>query len=156
MSGPLTTKSEIEEIFSADAVLNHLADLINNDTALNNIISRVSARVYMYLRTQYAESEIQNNIIAREIATYFACYEISIRAGNPSLYSDKYAQGLMDLEQIRDGNLNPGMSSKARAITQTPMLDSRFYNPKRTNPQGSTRIYPSQNLPRLPLNQYYE
>jgi hypothetical protein len=156
MSEPLTSKSEIEEVFSAEGLENHLADLINNEPYMTRVISQSSERVYMYLRTQYDESQIEINVIARQIATYIACYNISIRAGNPSLYADAYAQGLIDLEQIRDGILNPGMASKARAVVQTPMLDNRFYNPKRVNVQGSTRVFPKQNMPRYPFNLNYD
>lgn len=146
----LTSLSEIQEVFSTEGVDNHMEDLINSPEVVNTFIARATERCLLYLRTHYADEDIEPNIWAREQATYIACYLISVRRGNPSLYSDLYAQALIDLELVRDGKLNPGIPSNARAVVQTPILDSRFYLPMRTNPHASTRILPGQKVPRYP------
>lgn len=151
MTVQLTSLLEIQNVFSSDGVENHLEDLIDNPSALDTIINQASERVFLYLRTKFAETDVAVNVWAREQATYIACYLISIRRGNPSLYTDMYAQALIDLEHVRDGMLNPGIPSKARAVVQTPMLDSRFYHVKRTNPTASTRVLPAQRVPRFPF-----
>jgi len=151
MTTQLTSMLEIQGVFSSEGVENHLEDLIDSPTELDVIINRASERVFLYLRTKFLEEDVENNVWAREQATYIACYLISVRRGNPSLYTDLYAQALIDLEQVRDGVLNPGIPSKARAVVQTPMLDSRFYHVKRTNPMASTRVLPAQRVPRFPF-----
>jgi len=150
MTVQLTSYDEIADVFSSDGIDNHLQDLASGSTALTTIINRASERCFLYLRSQYKESDVSTNVWAREQATYIACYLISIRRGNPSLYTDLYAQALIDLEQARDGHIDPGIPSKSRAIVQTPMLDSRLHMPKRVLPGASTRVLPGQRVPRFP------
>ena len=151
MTTQLTSLQEIQDVFSSEGVENHLEDLIDNPAALDVIVDRASERVFLYLRTKFLEEDVAVSVWAREQATYIACYLISIRRGNPSLYTDLYAQALIDLELVRDGALNPGIPSKARGVVQTPIMDSRFYHVKRTNPAASTRVLPSQRVPRFPF-----
>lgn len=150
MSVALTSKEEIEALFSSEGVENHLEDIVDNDLVIDQIVVQASETCLLYLRTQYSEESCAENPWVRQQATYIACYFLSIRRGNPSLYTDLYAQALVYLEQVRDGELNPGIPSKPRAVVQTPMLDSRFIQPKRVNTTASTRVYPRQNLPRYP------
>jgi hypothetical protein len=146
----LTSVAEINSVFSSEGVDNHIDDSTDELTLKGQIIGQASARVMLYLRSQYAIEDCMTNVWVREQATYIACYLISIRRGNPSLYTDMYAQALIDLEQVRDGMLDAGLPAKSRAVVQTPMMDSRFFNPKRVNPMASTRVLPGQNIPRFP------
>lgn len=151
----LTSRQEIEEIFSVDGVTNHLDtdSEFMSEQILNTIIERATQRCLLYLRTHYREEDLENNVWVREQATYIACYHLSIRAGNPSLYTDAYMSALMELEQVRDGLLDAGIPSKARGYVQTQILDSRFYESKRVNPAASTRVLPNQRVPRYPFSE---
>lgn len=146
----LTSIEEIEELLSQDGVANHTEDLDINHEAMTRIIDQATEECLLYLRSQYAEENLVNHAWVRMQATYIATYRLSIRRGNPSLYTDAYAQALINLEQVRDGFLDPGIPAKARAVVQTPMLDSRFYHPKRVNTAASSRTLPSQRHPRWP------
>lgn len=150
LSEALTSVEEINAVFSEDGVDNHLEDALDELSVKGRIILQASARVMLYLRSQFNFEDCQNNVWVREQATYIACYLISIRRGNPSLYTDLYAQALIDLEQARDGHIDPGIPSRSRAFLQTPMMDSRLHHPKRVLPNASTRVLPNQRVPRFP------
>lgn len=154
MSVNLTSREEIEEVMSVEGVDNHLEDFpsLLSHPIMDRIIRQASERCLLFLRTHYSEDSLSENVWVREQATYVACYLLSIRRGNPSLYSDLYAQAMEYLEMVRDGLLDPGIPSKSRVAVQTPMLDSRFLETKRLNPMASTRILPGQKVPRFPFN----
>jgi hypothetical protein len=153
MPAELTSLAEINDVFSVDGVDNHTEDLEDNSAFIVKIIHQASERAMLYLRSKYSADDCAENVWVREQVTYIACYLISIRRGNPSLYTDLYAQALIDLEQVRDGALDAGIPTTARPIVQTPMMDSRFFNPKRINPLASTRMLPGQNLPKFPYGE---
>lgn len=149
----LTSKEEIERVFTADGVSNHLED--TNDTTLTEIINRASEKVLLYLRTNYKLEDMMTNVWVREQATYIACYLISIRAGDPSLYTDMYQQVLEELQLVRSSLLDPGIASKPRPVVQTPIADNRYTRTLRTDPRKSTQTTKNQ-IVFLPFGGWYD
>lgn len=143
-----TSEDEIRRVFSNDGVENHLENLTDYPIHMAEVIDRATSKVLLYLRGTYSLTDMETNVWVREKATYIACYLISIRSGNPSLYGAMYEESLIELTQARTGQIDPGLNSNARAVLQTPMLDNRGYAPGlRTDPRSSTVIKPSNKLP---------
>jgi len=142
-----TSLSEIQRVFSVEGVDNHSEDSFGDSTIINEIIYRATETVLQFLRGRFSESDMKDSYWVRMKATYIACYYLSIRQGNPALYGDLYNEAMLDLAQARDGLINTGLRTTARMVVQTPMLDSRFYNPARILPNRSTKVYSGQRLP---------
>jgi hypothetical protein len=148
----LTSEREIKRIFSTDGVINHLEDMATYTTHMNEVIGRASEKVLMYLRGIFSMEDMMVNPWVREKASYIACYLISIRTGNPSLYGAMYEEALIELTQVRNGQLNPGMRREVHIITHTPMVDNRGWRPGlRTDPSSST----SPHLAKKPPIRYF-
>lgn len=142
-----TSLSEIQRVFSIEGVDNHSEDVLGDSTVINELIYRATETVLQFLRGRFDQSDMASSYWVRMKATYIACYYLSIRQGNPSLYGELYNEAMLDLAQARDGLINPGLRTTARCVVQTPMLDSRFFNPARVLPNRSTKTYSGQRLP---------
>ena len=142
-----TSLEEIERVYSEAGVANHSEDYADNTEVIDEIIMRATETVLQFLRGRYSESGMINSYWVRMKATFIACYYLSVRQGNPSLYGDLYAESMLDLAQARDGIINPGLVTGARVILQTPMMDSRFFQPGRINQNRSTKVFAGQRLP---------
>lgn len=142
----LTSQEEIERLFSSDGVDNHLEDLVGDNfaTTLNEILVRASERVMLYMRPHYAIADVVGNYWVREQATYIAAHLISLRCGNPSLYTDMFQLVLDDLERVRRGELDPAIKSTARPVVQTPGVNARLLDTLYTKDRRSTRTLPKQ------------
>jgi hypothetical protein len=114
---------------------------------INEIVIRATETVLQFLRGRYVVSDMANSYWVRMKATFIACYYLSLRQGNPSLYGDQYQEAMLDLAMARDGIINPGLATPARIVVQTPMMDSRYFNPSRIDPLKSSKIYSGQRLP---------
>ena len=142
-----TSLAEIQRVLSVEGVDNHTEDDLSDPTIINELIYRATETVLQFLRGRFDQSDMKSSYWVRMKATYIACYYISIRQGNPALYGDMYNESMLDLAQARDGLINTGLRTTARIVVQTPMLDSRFYNPARILPNRSTKVYSGQKLP---------
>lgn len=147
LGNQFTSLSEIQRVFSIEGVDNHSEDVLGDSTVINELIYRATETVLQFLRGRYDQSDMASSYWIRMKATYIACYYLSIRQGNPSLYGELYNEAMLDLAQARDGLINPGLRTTPRMVVQTPMLDSRFFNPARVLPNRSTKIYSGQRLP---------
>ena len=144
-----TSLAEIQRVFSIDGVNNHAEDYLDTEfsSVITEIVIRATETVLQFLRGRYVVADMAGSYWVRMKATYIACYYLSIRQGNPSLYGDQYQDAMMDLALARDGVINPGLNTPMRVISQTPMMDSRFFNTGRVDPARSTKVYPGQRLP---------
>jgi hypothetical protein len=157
-----TSLAEIQEIFSTKAIDWRLEDLnvgdpnynANNDplatraNALATIIQYSSSEVQEVLAPRYLAKDIYLIPRIREITSYFACYRISKRMGNPALFYEDYANGLEKLERYREGSLYLNAPSNGtRAYMQAVVVDNRttVQNPIRVIPSASTAILSGQN-----------
>lgn len=141
----LTTRAEIERVFSVRGVEEHLSDADNEDLVINDIIITASEQALLRLRSRFSEAECAANAWVRSKVTYMACYLLSVRSGNPSLYSTFYEEALIELELVRIGQLSPGLAGKDLAVLQTPLINERKLSRQRIDRRNSTRILPQQN-----------
>lgn len=144
-----TSLDEIRRVFSVDGVNNHVEDFLAEEFTLviNEIIVRATETVLQFLRGRYVVSSMAASYWVRMKATWIACYYLSVRQGNPALYGDQYQEAMLDLALARDGIINPGLNTPMRVISQTPMMDSRFFHTNRIDPSRSTKTYSGQRLP---------
>lgn len=141
-----TSYREMSMVFSKEGVANHTEDW-KTDEALIYVMEQATEEVLQFLRGKFSMEAMLASRWVRIKATYIACYLLSIRQGNHSLYGDLYNKALMDLVDARDGVVNTGMPTYLPAIVQTPMHDARFLREGRLNPLQSTQIYGGQRIP---------
>lgn len=157
-----TSEAEIERILSYKGVKLHLDDLdmeddnylddthieANKDNYIQETIQRVSSKVLGYLVPRFDAYKCSINPRVREISTYWAAHDISRRRGNEPLYETEVAEGIESLERYREGSLYLNIpSSGPRAIVQSYVTDSRYYNnPTRVLRMASTSIVSGQKL----------
>lgn len=140
----LTSQEEMEELFSISGVDNHTEDLNAPEYHIQKCIDVASERVLMHLRSQYSEEQLETHPVIREIATYIALYTLSVRRGQPSLYSTQYEQAMTDLALMKEGLFLLGIPSRVNVAVQTPNTDQRFFYPVRVDDKTSTHVTPNQ------------
>lgn len=157
-----TSLAEIQRLLSYKGVKLHLDDLVIADenyipgtcsdatdsNYLSEVIQRVTSRIMEYLAPRFTPESLYQLPRIREIATYWACHDISRRRGNEPLYENEYADGIETLERYREGTLYlDAVSSGPRAYVQSYVTDSRFYrNPTRVLSYASTSTVSGQFL----------
>lgn len=157
-----TSLGEIERLLSYKGWKLHVDDLVIADenylpgtcsdatdsNFLSEVIQRVTSRIMEYLAPRFTPQALYQLPRIREIATYWACHDISRRRGNEPLYETEYADGIETLERYREGTLFlNAISSGPRAYVQSYVTDSRFYrNPTRVLSYASTSTVSGQFL----------
>ena len=136
-----TTIAEIAQEFSNKALEQRTDDLdvvdINydsnnpSDTTEANywttICQRVTSEIMSFLAPRYSAATLSTIPRIREIATYWACYKLSKRRGNPSLYEEEYLDAKEELELYRSGDRYlDAPSNGPRAYLQSSVVDVRF------------------------------
>lgn len=142
-----TSQAEIEDIFSISGADLHTDDIIDNPSFWEKLCERATSRVNQYLMGLFSAENLQNHVRIREIATYIACYLLSIRRGNPALYRGEYEECLADLENMQTGNLYLDIPRRQshRVVMQNVVIDNRYFrNPNRVEPLTSTTVIGGQ------------
>lgn len=158
----LTSRAEIERMFSYKGVSLHLDDLDSDDdnydpnthadatvdNFISEVVQRATSRVMEYLHPRYEADDVETVPSVREITTILACHDLTRRRGNEPVYEHDVADGYDRLEQYRDGTLYLNAIPRGpRALVQSYVTDSRYYrNPTRVLRLASTSIVPGQNL----------
>lgn len=156
-----TTRAEIERVLSFRGVELHIDDLddfddnwvggeaeATDENAVTEIIQRVTSKILDYLAPRYSAETLATIPQIREIATYWACHDLSRRRGNEPLYEDEVAEGIERLERYREGNLYlDAPMTGPRTVVQAYVTDNRYYrNPTRVLRAASTAVVSSQRL----------
>ncbi len=156
-----TTYAEIVQELSAKGVKLRTDDLrvtdknydgqvpsdVSEDNYYTTICQRVTSEICSYLCPRYLAEDLANSPRIREIATYWACYKISKRRGNPSLYTEEYLDAENDLELYRSGDRYLDVPSNGpRAYMQSYNMDTRYNRTTlRVNQYATTKVLSSQN-----------
>ena len=157
-----TSIQEMEREFSKLGIDLHVDDADSTDdnyvtgtdpettvaNVLTEIIQRATSKVHEHLAPKYTAEVLSTIPRIREIATYWACHDLSRRRGNEPLYEAEVAEGIEALEDYRHGvRYLDAPQSGQRAVVQSYQSDNRFYrNPIRVLRTSSTRIVPQNNL----------
>jgi len=87
--------------------------------------------------------QLSLSVWVRERATYIACYFLSFRRGNPTLFQYQYEEALKELEEARDNLifLDVPQTSGVRPLAYNILHDNRFnITPIRVIPATSSRM----------------
>lgn len=158
----LTSLAEMQEQFSALGIRLHTSDVNpaddnydhDNDPAINftevtmTYAQRATSHVMSYLAPRFSIENVYRIPRLREIATIWACYKISRRRGNESVYEEEYLENEAELEAYRNGTryLDAPVNGQ-RGVVQSYVIDNRYsYNPVRVLPQASTQVAGGQAL----------
>lgn len=101
----LTTRKEMENLFSIMGIDLRLDEMPNCKAVLDFFILDASSQVGLYIGQRYTLTDLSTNDFVRSITTWIACYRLSARKGNPTLFAGRYQEILEQLEQIKNGEL---------------------------------------------------
>lgn len=93
-----TSRAEMSRIASQAGIEGRLEDLIDDDQALLEIMEEATDWVNQYVAMIYNESDLANSRWVRSRATWYACYLLTQRLGNPPLFADRIDQYTEDLK----------------------------------------------------------
>lgn len=159
ISKQLTTRGEMERLYSYKGVSLHLDDADDNDenyldgtdtdvtpsNIINEVIDRATAEVMEYLAPRYNIDDIRRKTRIRELATIMACHRLSMRRGNEPIFDSDYAEAIETLERYREGTLYLNAPSSPRAYVQSYVTDMRYIrNPTRVLSAASTKVVSGQ------------
>lgn len=124
---------------------NNLAG-VTQDNYLIQLCQRATSHMMEVLGNRYKANVIYRIPRIREIATYWACYKLSGRRGNPKLYEEEYLDAMESLEGYRDGSRYLAAPSNGQhALMHSYIVDNRFFrNPIRVLQLSSTGVKPGQ------------
>lgn len=163
-----TSIEEIQLLFSSFGEQLHTDDLnplddnfdtnnaagVTRNAFLAELIQRATSHIMSYLAPRFSAENLKTIPRIREIATYWACYKLSRRRGNQSVYEEEYMEAMEDLEDFRTGRLFlDAPSNGPRAYMQSYVVDNRYYTqPLRVIAHSSTSTIAGQKLAyRLPF-----
>lgn len=139
-----TSRKEMEELHSEQGLNMAMDDQSDDDDVLDTLIQRATGRVNQHLNKVFDSVDLQNSQRVREIATIIACYLLSVRRGNPSLYMELYLEAMEDLRDIASGELYLAelpRSSGSPINMQNISSDNRYpFTPMRVDPISATKI----------------
>ena len=103
LSYTYTTRAEMERIFGESGVSLRSDDLGSDQTAmLDEIIGEATEMVNYHCSLIYEEEDLNTSFLSRRWATWIACYLLSQRRGNPSVFSEKYEEVITMLSEVAD------------------------------------------------------
>jgi hypothetical protein len=139
-----TTQEEITRLFSENGTDYHVDDYSDSDEIYIEICERATGIVNQYAAKIFDLVDLQRSPRIRHITTNIACYLLSIRRGNPSLYGDQYLEALADLESIVNGEFYiPELprSSSFPIFAHNVSSDNRIpYAPMRIDTISATKL----------------
>ena len=139
-----TSRAEMQRVLGASGIDLRSDDLGGSEdsTMIDEVTGEATEMINFYAGLNYDEKDLETSFIVRRWATWIACYLLSQRRGNPSLFSDKYEETIALLEEVYKFNriiprlptredLTPAMSNVH--------IDDRFRTHKiRVHPTIST------------------
>jgi len=137
-----TTRPEMEKLFSAMGVEFRLEDADDCDEVLNFFIDDATQLVLQYAGQLYSSTDMNTSTWVRIRCTYIACYFLSQRLGNPSLFFSRYEQILDELQRVQQ-QLLP-IPELATSQDMVPCMSNIEHDPRyrertlRVEPETST------------------
>lgn len=144
-----TSVAEIQRIWSVEgAAVRASDDEYGTETpepeegVWQDVIAEASDTIVLYVQNHYDSATLTTNAWVRRQAAWIGAYLLSMRRGNPSVFTARYQEIIANLERIRTGQLQvPGAvvrSNEAPALSNL-IIDDRFRISKiRVVPQTST------------------
>lgn len=108
---PLTTQTEIDQIFSALGTLLRVDDdddrvLSTAETEiLDQAITEASDLAYQYLLHRYTDTVLETSRWVRRHVSYVACHILSRRLGNDSQFAEEYDAAIAEFINVMEGRI---------------------------------------------------
>ncbi|MBW1953241.1 MAG: DUF1320 family protein [Deltaproteobacteria bacterium] len=113
MSYTYTTEAEIMRVLSREGWLSQAdddRDGIVDPALLQEVVGEATEEINLYLAQRYRPEDLANHTLVRRWATYFACYLVSLRRGNPAHFTGIVERITGWLERIFANRMNlPGL-----------------------------------------------
>jgi hypothetical protein len=142
----ITTYSDLGQEFASD-------DLHDDKNMMTELCNRATGFVLQYLSKIFDAFYLARSPRIRHIATIVACYYLSIRRGNPSLYDEQYLEAIADLEAIASGELflaELPRSNSSPVIMQNVSTDNRFpFTPVKVDRISASKMTGKESVSRL-------
>jgi phage gp36-like protein len=107
-----TSWTEIAQLYSTTGQSAITSDVTGGDltSVQTDTIASATDEVLMHLGMEYNQEDMYTSSIVRRICTTIACYFLSQRRANPSLFQTRYDNAVSRLQSLRDGTLSlPGV-----------------------------------------------
>jgi len=140
---PLTTREEMEFVYSLQGVETKIFHEAKCVRILNWFIQQATVRVLTYLKQRYDTTTLNVHPVPRGYATWIACYYLSQRSGNPSLFYSRYEETMDELQRISTGEL-PLLDANT-SYDFVPSMSNMEHDPRyrdrtlRVDPETSTQ-----------------
>lgn len=123
-----TSRDEMERLFGHMGVALRLEGANDQEATLNFFAELASSQVQQYCGQFYSAADMETSEWVRHRCTWMACYLLSQRSGDASLFYGQYDQFLNDMQQVANGSLPiPGL---ATAEDMVPALSNIIHDPR--------------------------
>jgi hypothetical protein len=143
-----TSDEEMDRQLSNAGTEWHVDDLSDDADVRLEIKERATGTAKAKLNKLYADSDLANSPWVRHRVTIIACYYLSIRRGNVSIYESAYFEALADFDKLIDGEYYLAelpVTTSQPILVQNYRTDNRFpYTPVRVDQFNSSKIVSGQ------------
>lgn len=123
-----TSRSEIEKLFGVQGVEIRLDDVPDCDSVLDFYIDDATLIVKQHAGQIYAEADLATSKWVKIRATWIACYYLSQRFGNPSLFYGRFEVIMRELMDVQQGLLP--IPELATSIDIVPAMSNIDHDPR--------------------------
>lgn len=142
MTTRYTTRALMGWLFKSLGVEYRIEDSPDCDETLNFFIDDASSQIGAFLEQVYYPADLAGSTWVKIRATWLACYRLSQRGGNPSLFYGRVQEIMDELNAVKNGLLPiPGLATRADFIPSMSNIehDPRYRDAtRRVDPETST------------------
>lgn len=143
-----SSDEEIDRQLSVNGVEWHTDDQSDDSDVRLEVLERATGTAKAKLNKLYADADLANSPWVRYRVTIIACYYLSIRRGNVSIYESLYFDCITDFDKLIDGEYYLSelpISNSPPMMVQNYRTDNRFpFTPVRVDQINSSKIVPGQ------------
>lgn len=123
-----TSKAEMQRLFSACGVNYRMDDADDPEDTLDFYIDDATSTMQMYAGQIYDMTSLNTSKWVRIRTTWIACYRLSQRMGNPSLFFNRYDEILQELQKVQLQQLP--IPELATSVDMVPTMSNVEHDPR--------------------------
>jgi hypothetical protein len=143
-----TSDEEMDRQISVSGVEWHVDDQSDDADVRLEVRERATGTAKAKLNKLFADSDLANSPWVRHRVTIIACYYLSIRRGNVSIYESMHFEALDDFDKLINGEYfiqELPVSNSPPIMVQNYRTDNRFpFTPVRVDLLNSTKTVAGQ------------
>ena len=144
----LTSNEEMDRQLSTTGTEWHVDDQSDDSDVRLETCERATGTAKAKLNKLFADIDLANSPWVRHRVTIIACYYLSIRRGNVSIYESMHFEALSDFDKLIDGEYYLSelpISNSPPLLVQNYRIDNRFpFTPVRIDQLNSSKIVSGQ------------